>query len=45
MKFSPNNKKEGDPVMNLVSDKSFSNFELSLEWKISEAGNSGIFWG
>ena len=45
MKFSPSSKKEGDPVMNLVSDKSFSNFELSLEWKISEAGNSGIFWG
>jgi hypothetical protein len=45
MKFSPSNKKEGAPVMNLVSDKSFSNFELSLEWKISEAGNSGIFWG
>lgn len=28
----------------LVSDKTFTNFELSLEWKISENGNSGVFW-
>ncbi|NNK87500.1 MAG: DUF1080 domain-containing protein [Flavobacteriaceae bacterium] len=30
---------------NLVTDKTFSNFELSLEWKISDQGNSGLFWG
>ena len=30
---------------NLISKDEFSNFELSLEWKISEAGNSGIIWG
>ncbi len=30
---------------NLISEKEFTNFELSLEWKISEAGNSGIMWG
>lgn len=30
---------------NLVSDKDYTNFKLSLEWKISEAGNSGMFWG
>jgi 3-keto-disaccharide hydrolase len=30
---------------NLVTDKDFTNFKLSLEWKISKDGNSGIFWG
>jgi len=29
----------------IVTDKEYENFELSLEWKISECGNSGIFWG
>jgi hypothetical protein len=29
---------------NLVSDREFTNFELVLEWKISEEGNSGIMW-
>ena len=27
----------------IIYDKKFSNFELSLEWKISAGGNSGIF--
>ena len=27
----------------LVSDKEFKNYELSFDWKISEAGNSGVF--
>ncbi|NNK40408.1 MAG: DUF1080 domain-containing protein, partial [Winogradskyella sp.] len=35
-------KQEGSSY--LVSDKTYTNFELSLEWKISEHGNSGIFW-
>jgi hypothetical protein len=30
---------------NIVSDKNYTNFKLSLEWKISKGGNSGIFWG
>ena len=30
---------------NIVTDKEYTNFELSLEWKIVEGGNSGIFWG
>ncbi len=30
---------------NIISKAQYSNFELSLDWKISEAGNSGIFWG
>ncbi|MFK7961290.1 MAG: family 16 glycoside hydrolase [Phycisphaerales bacterium] len=28
----------------LITDEQFGNFELRLEWAISEAGNSGIFW-
>ena len=28
----------------IVTDDVFENFELSLEWKIAEAGNSGIFY-
>ncbi|MBC8112200.1 MAG: DUF1080 domain-containing protein [Verrucomicrobia bacterium] len=28
----------------LVTDAEFENFELELEWKISESGNSGIFY-
>lgn len=30
---------------NLITEDTFTNFELSLEWKISEGGNSGIMWG
>lgn len=30
---------------NLVTKKEYTDFVLSLEWKISEGGNSGIFWG
>jgi hypothetical protein len=30
---------------NIISKDQFTNFVLSLEWKISEGGNSGIFWG
>ncbi len=30
---------------NIVTNTSYTNFVLSLEWKISEGGNSGIFWG
>ncbi|WP_276389191.1 3-keto-disaccharide hydrolase [Eudoraea chungangensis] len=30
---------------NLVSTAEYTDFVLSLEWKISEGGNSGIFWG
>ena len=29
---------------NIITKKAYTNFELSLEWKISEGGNSGIFW-
>lgn len=30
---------------NIVTDEEFESFELSLEWKIAEGGNSGIMWG
>ena len=30
---------------NIISKEQFTSFILSLEWKISEGGNSGIFWG
>jgi hypothetical protein len=29
----------------LITEKQYENFELKLEWKISEGGNSGIFVG
>ena len=29
----------------LITENEYGNFELSLEWKISEGGNSGIMWG
>ena len=30
---------------NIISKNKYTNFTISLEWKISEGGNSGIFWG
>ena len=41
MAFTPS--KEGGK--NIISKGTYTNFILSLEWKISENGNSGIFWG
>lgn len=35
--------KEGD-VEDLISRESFGDFELELEWKLSEGGNAGIFY-
>ena len=32
------------PVKDLVSKDEFGDFELEIEWKIGEAGNSGIFY-
>ena len=46
MVFNPEeNRNYGDGGRNIVTDKEFTNFILSIEWKVSEAGNSGIFWG
>ncbi|GAB5473457.1 MAG: DUF1080 domain-containing protein [Maribacter sp.] len=41
--YPPKDRKEGESY-NLVSEAEYTDFELSLDWKISEAGNSGIFW-
>lgn len=30
---------------NIVSDEEYTNFVLSLEWKVSAGANSGIMWG
>ena len=32
------------PLLDLISVEQYGNFELSLEWKISPGGNSGIFY-
>jgi Domain of Unknown Function (DUF1080). len=32
------------PVEDIVSKEEFGDFELQIDWKISEAGNSGIFY-
>lgn len=36
---------KGNKTFNIVTKKDFTSFVLSLEWKIAEGGNSGIFWG
>jgi cytochrome c len=38
--FSPDEGDRGD----IITDGEYENFELQLEWKISEKGNSGIFY-
>jgi hypothetical protein len=30
---------------NIITDKKYTNFILSIEWMISKEGNSGVFWG
>ncbi len=32
-------------INNIITDKKYTSFILSLEWKISKEGNSGVFWG
>ncbi|MGB1448927.1 MAG: 3-keto-disaccharide hydrolase [Flavobacteriaceae bacterium] len=46
MTFEPKeNRQWGDGGKNIVTDQEFTSFVLSIEWNVSEAGNSGIFWG
>ena len=40
MVFTPS----GNGGKNIITKGTFTDFEMSLEWKISEGGNSGIFW-
>lgn len=42
--YPPEKRTEGE-VFDIVTDKDYTNFVLSLEWKISKGGNSGIFYG
>lgn len=35
----------GRASFNIVTKKEYTNFVLSLEWKMSDTGNSGIMWG
>ncbi|MGZ0015287.1 3-keto-disaccharide hydrolase [Yeosuana sp. AK3] len=44
MVFTPIKPNEG-ALKNIITKEKYTDFILSLEWKISEAGNSGIFWG
>jgi Domain of Unknown Function (DUF1080) len=39
--LNPKGEGQGD----LITDKEYENFELSLTWKIAEAGNSGVIFG
>jgi hypothetical protein len=41
LQLDPKAKDQGD----LVTNKEYENYELSLEWKIAEGGNSGIIFG
>lgn len=41
MLYTPSENKKRD----IITKGEYTNFILSLEWKISEKGNSGIFWG
>ena len=42
--FDPEERTEAFSA-NLTTDKQYSSFELSLDWMISEHGNSGLMWG
>lgn len=42
--YPPKERKDGEQF-NLVSDTEYTDFVLSLDWRISEAGNSGVMWG
>jgi hypothetical protein len=45
MVFYPPKERQKGEAFNIVTKKEYTDFVLSLEWRIAEAGNSGIFWG
>nr|WP_299382500.1 DUF1080 domain-containing protein [Allomuricauda sp.] len=45
MVFYPPAERQKGTSYNIVTNKEYTNFVLSLEWKVSKGGNSGIFWG
>lgn len=42
--YPPASREDGEQF-NLVSEETFTDFVLSMDWKISEGGNSGVMWG
>lgn len=42
--YPPENRPAGESY-NIITDGEYTDFILSLEWNVSENGNSGIFWG
>ncbi len=44
MVFYPPAERQGESF-NIVTKEEYSDFVLSLEWKVAEGANSGIFWG
>ncbi|WP_373071625.1 DUF1080 domain-containing protein [Zeaxanthinibacter enoshimensis] len=45
MVFNPPKDRPKGESYNLVTENDYTSFVLSLEWKIAEGGNSGVFWG
>lgn len=45
MVFYPPEARSNGQQFNLVSDTNYTDFVLSMDWKISEGGNSGVMWG
>ncbi|RRQ49856.1 DUF1080 domain-containing protein [Maribacter algicola] len=45
MVFYPPESRESGNQFNLVSDNSYTDFILSIDWKIAQNGNSGVMWG
>ena len=43
--YTPPSEGEEKKNHDLVTRDEYTDFVLSLDWKISEAGNSGVFWG
>lgn len=43
--YTPPSEGEENKNHDLVTRDEYTDFVLSLDWKISEAGNSGVFWG
>lgn len=42
--YPPSDRPKGESY-NIVTKENFSDFVLSLEWRVNEGANSGIFWG
>ncbi|MEX0272811.1 MAG: DUF1080 domain-containing protein [Flavobacteriaceae bacterium] len=45
MVFYPPKERAKGAHYDINTVKTYTNFELSLEWKIAPKGNSGVFWG